>query len=73
MVVQPECLEDLRHWVDTDRKVALKALDLIDVEDRVAPHDEEAVGGIGIHPQTDIFIKNAELGYWLGEPFWDKE
>lgn len=30
----------------------------------------EAVGGIGIHPQQDIFAKNAELGYWLGEPFW---
>jgi ribosomal-protein-alanine N-acetyltransferase len=32
--------------------------------------NQEAVGGIGIHPQSDIFIKNAELGYWLGEPFW---
>jgi RimJ/RimL family protein N-acetyltransferase len=32
--------------------------------------DGQAVGGIGIHPQTDIFLKNAELGYWLGEPFW---
>ena len=30
----------------------------------------EAVGGIGIHPQADIYRKNAELGYWLGEPFW---
>jgi RimJ/RimL family protein N-acetyltransferase len=30
----------------------------------------KAVGGIGIHPQSDIYIKNAELGYWLGEPFW---
>ncbi|MGV3589387.1 MAG: GNAT family N-acetyltransferase [Adhaeribacter sp.] len=30
----------------------------------------EAAGGIGIHPQTDIYRKNAELGYWLGEPFW---
>lgn len=30
----------------------------------------EAVGGIGIHPETDIFIKNAELGYWLAESFW---
>jgi Acetyltransferases, including N-acetylases of ribosomal proteins len=30
----------------------------------------EAVGGIGIHPQTDIHRKNAELGYWLAEPFW---
>ncbi|MFT3903981.1 MAG: GNAT family protein [Niabella sp.] len=30
----------------------------------------QAVGGIGIHPQQDIQRKNAELGYWLGEPFW---
>ncbi len=30
----------------------------------------EAVGGIGIHPQSDIYRKNAELGYWLAEPFW---
>jgi RimJ/RimL family protein N-acetyltransferase len=30
----------------------------------------EAVGGIGIHPKGDIEIKNAELGYWLAEPFW---
>lgn len=32
----------------------------------------EVVGGIGIHPQTDIYRKNAEMGYWLGEPFWGK-
>ena len=32
----------------------------------------EAVGGIGIHPQSDIQCKNAELGYWLAEPFWNK-
>ena len=30
----------------------------------------QAVGGIGIHPQSDIHRKNAELGYWLAEPFW---
>ena len=32
----------------------------------------EAAGGIGIHPQSDIQRKNAEMGYWLGEPFWGK-
>jgi len=32
----------------------------------------EAVGGIGIHPLADIQRKNAELGYWLAEPFWGK-
>jgi toxin YoeB len=28
-VFQPEFLEDLRYWVDLDRKVALRALDLV--------------------------------------------
>ncbi|HEY0029984.1 MAG TPA: GNAT family protein [Bacteroidia bacterium] len=32
--------------------------------------DGEAVGGIGLHLQHDIHCKNAELGYWLAEPFW---
>lgn len=29
-VVQAECLEDIRHWVDTNRKTALRVLDLMD-------------------------------------------
>ncbi len=33
--------------------------------------DNKAVGGIGIHPQNDIMRKNAELGYWLGEKYWN--
>jgi ribosomal-protein-alanine N-acetyltransferase len=32
----------------------------------------EVAGGIGIHPQADVHCKNAELGYWLAEPFWSK-
>lgn len=32
----------------------------------------KAVGGIGIHPQTDIMQKNAELGYWLGSAYHGK-
>ncbi len=30
-VFQPEFIEDLRFWVETDRKMALKTLELIDV------------------------------------------
>jgi RimJ/RimL family protein N-acetyltransferase len=30
----------------------------------------EAAGGIGIHVQQDIYRKNAEMGYWVAEPFW---
>lgn len=30
----------------------------------------DIVGSIGIFPQTDIYEKNAEIGYWLGEDYW---
>ncbi len=29
-VVQDECREDLRYWVDTNRKIALRVLDLME-------------------------------------------
>lgn len=32
----------------------------------------EVAGGIGIHPQADIYKRNAELGYWLAEHYWGK-
>lgn len=32
----------------------------------------EAVGGIGFMLQGDIERVSAEIGYWLGEPFWGR-
>jgi RimJ/RimL family protein N-acetyltransferase len=32
--------------------------------------ENHASGSIGIHPQSDIMLKNAELGYWLAECYW---
>lgn len=32
----------------------------------------QAVGGIGLHPQEDIYRLCAEMGYWLGEPYWGR-
>lgn len=29
----------------------------------------EAVGGIGIHPLSDVYRKTAEIGYWLSPAF----
>ncbi|MGC4085066.1 MAG: GNAT family protein [Vicinamibacterales bacterium] len=34
--------------------------------------DGEAAGGIGFMLQQDIERVSAEIGYWLGEPFWGK-
>lgn len=34
--------------------------------------DNHAVGSIGIFVQSDVYRKSAELGYWLGEEFWNK-
>jgi [ribosomal protein S5]-alanine N-acetyltransferase len=31
---------------------------------------EEAIGCIGLRRGVDVHRKTAELGYWLGEPFW---
>jgi ribosomal-protein-alanine N-acetyltransferase len=32
----------------------------------------EAIGSIGLRIGSDVHRKTAELGYWLGEPFWGR-
>ncbi|MCU0433483.1 MAG: GNAT family N-acetyltransferase [Bacteroidia bacterium] len=34
--------------------------------------NDEFIGSIGLHFQQDIFFRNAELGYWVAEPFWGR-
>ena len=34
--------------------------------------DGLAVGGIGVTLREGIFAKSAEIGYWLGEPYWGR-
>lgn len=34
--------------------------------------DGRAVGSIGFFMQSDVYCKNAEIGYWLAEPYWRK-
>jgi len=37
----------------------------------IVVHDE-AVGGIGVSSGSDVERFSAEIGYWLGEPFWGR-
>jgi [ribosomal protein S5]-alanine N-acetyltransferase len=34
--------------------------------------DGSPAGGIGLVPKEDIYRRTAEIGYWLGEPFWGR-
>jgi len=34
--------------------------------------DGKAMGGIGIVPQNDVERISAEIGYWIGENYWNK-
>src|SRR3954447_18531661 len=34
--------------------------------------DEEAIGGVGFVLRPDVQRVSAEIGYWLGEPFWGR-
>ncbi len=45
------------------------------VEDRGELHDMvpgEVAGGIGLILQEDVFRRSAEIGYWVGEPYWGR-
>jgi len=34
--------------------------------------ESKFAGMIGLLPMSDIYRKTAEIGYWLGEPYWGK-
>jgi len=34
--------------------------------------DKQLCGVIGLVQQQDVYRKTAEIGYWIGEPFWNK-
>jgi RimJ/RimL family protein N-acetyltransferase len=60
----PYSMQDARAWIEFATK-APKTLFAIAI-------DEKLAGGIGFHLLSDVYRKNAELGYWLGEKFWNQ-
>src|SRR4051812_23676727 len=53
---------DFIHLARSQRPETMFALDV----------DGEAAGGIGFVQHTDVERVSAEIGYWLGEPFWGR-
>jgi len=57
--------EDGRFFMKLVRQDKKNLRSVIDVDGTFA-------GMIGAFPQDDVNKYNAELGYWLGEPYWGK-
>jgi RimJ/RimL family protein N-acetyltransferase len=34
--------------------------------------DEDLCGSIGLFKKEDVYRKSAEIGYWIGEPYWGR-
>src|SRR5881275_639580 len=56
---------------DADAWIA-RASTHVPVVDFAIVVDGDAVGGIGVELGRDVFLRSAEIGYWLGEPFWGR-
>ena len=61
----PYTLEDGKQWL-------LQNIGITPVINFVIEVNGNFAGSIGMVPQTDVYRCNAEIGYWLGEPFWGK-
>src|SRR3954454_4664823 len=62
----PYTMEDARTWI-TRCLATLPPPVSFAIE-----HEGEAIGGAGLLPMSDVARFTAEVGYWLGEPFWGR-
>lgn len=59
----PYTREDGRRWLDF---VLGQESELI----WAIANEEELNGAVGLILQDDVYRRSAEIGYWLGEPYW---
>ena len=61
----PYRLEDADAWIAVSASETRPCSFAIEYQGRLA-------GGIGLEPMRDMHAGSAELGYWLGEPYWGR-
>lgn len=61
----PYTEEDGKAWLD-------KVVDALPAVNMAIDVDGEAVGGIGLILNSDVYVKSAEISFWLGEMYWGK-
>ena len=65
MFPHPYCVEDAEKFIDSVKQQDPRTTFAIE-------YDYRFVGVIGIIMQQDVYRKSGEIGYWIGEPFWNK-
>lgn len=65
MFPYPYTLEDADKFLDSVKQQEPQVTLAIE-------YDFQFVGVIGLVLQPDVYKKGAEIGYWIGEPFWGK-
>ena len=74
----PKVLNDLRDglpypYTENDAEDFIRAMLSADKDTTFAfaiALDDKAIGSIGVFRQGNIHCKTAELGYYIGEPYW---
>ena len=65
MFPHPYAMADAEKFIDSIKLQEILVTFAIEFE-------HEFVGVIGIIQQPDVYRKGAEIGYWIGEPYWNK-
>jgi len=61
----PYTLADAEEFINSC--IGQKPLQVFAIE-----YKGQYVGNIGLHIQSDVYSRSAELGYFIGEPYWNK-
>ena len=61
----PYTANDAKLWI----KIANRDTTMLNVAMEV---DQQAVGGLGVVFKDDVYHRTAEIGYWLGETYWNR-
>lgn len=61
----PYSAADARRWIKAEAMAAPPRNFALECEGALC-------GGIGLQMGEDIRVQTAEIGYWLGEPFWGR-
>ena len=61
----PYTHEDAVAWIEKWKDVEPTTVFAIEI-------DGEAAGAIGLIPGQDVFCRSAEIGFWLGEAYWNR-